>query len=177
MTILHVVWHWFHLTKNIGKDPKLSLSNYQSTIPLQITFESGNWLRVKDFRAYLNVEVQATSRDYGALEGICGTFDNNKRNEFISPNGMVFADSDIPVDFTRSWRIPTEQSLFTGQFQKIATSTSSRPVVQLKQCMCKMSSNLAECGTTKAIKDPNTSVWLMLFLLCWVPVSEIQEWR
>ncbi|XP_050419419.1 von Willebrand factor D and EGF domain-containing protein isoform X2 [Patella vulgata] len=140
--------------QDVAQGTKIQRSRDGQTF--MITFESGNWLRVKDFRAYLNVEVQATSRDYGALEGICGTFDNNKRNEFISPNGMIFADSDIPVDFMRSWRIPTEQSLFTGQFQRIATTTLSRPVLQPYQCMCKTSSNLAECATAKAIQDPNT---------------------
>ncbi|ESO98735.1 hypothetical protein LOTGIDRAFT_158683 [Lottia gigantea] len=120
-----------------------------------ISFESGNWVRVKDFRSYLNVEVQATSKDYGYLEGICGTFDNNQANAFVSPNGQLYPDSDHPVEFMRSWRIASEESLFTGKFNRVSTSVSLLPIISPVQCFCKPSHGITQCGTTQIVQDPN----------------------
>ena len=68
----------------------------------QIAFASGEWVKVTDFRSYLNVEVQVTGSEFGVTSGLCGTFDNNTRNDLTAPDGRVFPYSTVPQQFTET---------------------------------------------------------------------------
>lgn len=70
----------------------------------QITFVSGEWVKVTDFRSYLNVEIQVTGSEFGNTSGLCGTFDNNTHNDMTAPDGRVFPFNPVPRGFTESWR-------------------------------------------------------------------------
>ncbi|XP_078683796.1 von Willebrand factor D and EGF domain-containing protein-like isoform X2 [Branchiostoma floridae x Branchiostoma belcheri] len=57
----------------------------------------------------MNLHVKVPSDDFGATEGLFGTFDHDWTNDYNTRDGAVSSDSN---DFSWSWRIPAGQSLF-----------------------------------------------------------------
>ena len=74
-------------------------------IIFQIYFPSGAWVKVTNSggRA-LNVYIQAPEDDFGATEGLCGTFDGNIDNDLKGRDGTVETFSSRPQNFVESWR-------------------------------------------------------------------------
>ncbi|XP_061171737.1 von Willebrand factor D and EGF domain-containing protein-like [Saccostrea echinata] len=56
-------------------------------------------------RRFLNVKVVASTFDFNNTEGLCGTFDGNRANDFTERNGNVYTGGGLkPNQFSSSWR-------------------------------------------------------------------------
>ena len=52
----------------------------------------------------MNAYVNAPEDDYGATQGLCGTFDGNYANDQTAKDGTVHPWSATPNAFVESWR-------------------------------------------------------------------------
>ena len=62
-------------------------------ILLQIVFPSGTHLSLGPYLSY--IKLTASRADQDNTEGLCGTFDRDQDNEFVSGDGKL---ADIPLD-------------------------------------------------------------------------------
>lgn len=66
------------------------------------------------------IKIQASYPDLEHTSGLCGSFDRDKDNDFSTFRGQqacpTSANVTACVDFVKSWRLATEQSLFAGSF-------------------------------------------------------------
>ncbi|ODN06591.1 Kunitz-type protease inhibitor 2 [Orchesella cincta] len=85
----------------------------------QIQFPSGTRLNIGPNLRHIS--IQASLSDLEHTTGLCGSFDRDLTNDFSSYKGQVVCTPNLNVtstcdDFTKSWRLLTEQSLFVGSF-------------------------------------------------------------
>lgn len=85
----------------------------------QIQFPTGTRLNLGPNLRYIG--IQASHSDLEHSSGLCGSFDRDRTNDFSSYRGQVVCSPNPNVtsvcdDFTKSWRLLTEQSLFVGSF-------------------------------------------------------------
>ncbi|XP_070213298.1 von Willebrand factor D and EGF domain-containing protein-like [Littorina saxatilis] len=121
-----------------------------------ITFVSGEWVKVTDFRSYLNVEIQVTGSEFDNTSGLCGTFDNNTHNDMTAPDGRVFPFNPVPRGFTESWRLQHNATLFGGVFRPVQGVV---PRIAAQQCLCKAERGIVDCGVDRVIMDPARDIW------------------
>ncbi|KAI8502993.1 hypothetical protein Bbelb_196950 [Branchiostoma belcheri] len=81
----------------------------RSTINEKVSLPSGAEVRTDVEYWGMNLHVKVPSDDFGATEGLFGTFDHDWTNDYNTRDGAVSSDSN---DFSWSWRIPAGQSLF-----------------------------------------------------------------
>jgi len=67
------------------------------------------------------IMIQASASDLEHTTGLCGSFDRDSSNEFSTYKGQVVCQAytnrtNSCPDFSKSWRLLTEQSLFVGSF-------------------------------------------------------------
>ena len=71
----------------------------------QISFPSGAQVTVTNSgNRGLNIYITAPEDDYGATQGLCGTFDGRIDNDLTDKNGHVNRWSTRPKSFVESWR-------------------------------------------------------------------------
>jgi hypothetical protein len=49
----------------------------------------------------MNIDIVMAPKDYASTEGLCGTFDSNKHNDFHDRDGTVLSDR---LQFINSWK-------------------------------------------------------------------------
>lgn len=81
-----------------------------------IDFPSGAQVKVDVYQnRLLNVWITAPEDDFGATQGLCGTFDGNRDNDLKHPDGTVDKIQTARMQansFVESWRIPVGSSMF-----------------------------------------------------------------
>ncbi|XP_056005500.1 uncharacterized protein LOC130050218 isoform X5 [Ostrea edulis] len=84
-------------------------------------------------RRFLNVKVVASTLDYNNTEGLCGTFDGNRTNDFTKRDGTVYVkDGKQPNEFSLSWRVSEDESLYRGY---CVTTDGSSKIERYCDCM------------------------------------------
>ncbi|KAI8811624.1 von Willebrand factor type D domain-containing protein [Cladochytrium replicatum] len=81
---------------------------------------------------FLQASVYVPSQFYGQVNGLCGTWDGDKSNDFYTSTGAILkpkSSSQSDIDFTartfgQSWVVPDNQNVF-----KLARLMSSLPVL------------------------------------------------
>lgn len=80
-----------------------------------IDFPSGAQVKVTANKNLMNIYITSPEDDFGATKGLCGTFDGNRDNDLMHPNGQTdkFQLTRFqPNSFVESWRIPIGSSMF-----------------------------------------------------------------
>ena len=82
---------------------------------------TGTSLSIHAWGSYLDLYIQASADDYSFTEGLCGSFDGNKDNDFIHnettymtcPNSWG-EDARTPqaAEFGKSWRYESVVKIF-----------------------------------------------------------------
>ena len=67
------------------------------------------------------ISIQASTSDLDHTAGLCGSFDREPSNDFATFRGQIVCPANKNVtgpcdDFSKSWRLLSEQSLFVGSF-------------------------------------------------------------
>ena len=90
------VFHYMH--------PVLKSCFYQSIL-FQVVFPSGTFVALGPYLSY--IKVFASPSDLGYTEGLCGTLDRDRSNEFLNLEGEkscnLNLDEDECEDFSKSW--------------------------------------------------------------------------
>ncbi|KAL8622379.1 hypothetical protein ACOMHN_041707 [Nucella lapillus] len=113
---------------------------------------TGAVVTIIDVDDIVHAVIRPSALDEGQTEGLCGTYDGDSSNDLTSRTGQLFTldpDKD-PVEFSKTWRVPGEASLYGG-FVGTATSDFSQVY-----CSCERGSSaactnfgfVAECGTS-----------------------------
>jgi hypothetical protein len=93
----------------------LSVAQFSDGKKYEITLPSSTKVVVRVDSKYLNIIIQASSYDFGKTEGLCGTFDGDDSNDLLQSDGILSTErNDQPNDFSLSWRVKQEQSLYAG---------------------------------------------------------------
>lgn len=103
---------------------------------------------------WYNVYVYPSPYDWNQTEGLCGTYDNQPKNDLTLRNGRLFRESlshrsEPPLDFSLDWRVSEDQLLANG----VALSPFRLPVY----CDCEQGSNadgspLHLCGSSRILE-------------------------
>ncbi|CAG7830632.1 unnamed protein product [Allacma fusca] len=84
----------------------------------QIQLPSGTRVNLGPNLSFIN--IHASLSDLEHTSGLCGTFDRNRENDFVTFKGQqacpISKNISACVDYVKSWRLATEQSLFVGAF-------------------------------------------------------------
>ncbi|XP_041370718.1 uncharacterized protein LOC121384400 [Gigantopelta aegis] len=92
---------------------------------------------------FLTISYKASSADFQNTEGLCGTFDGDKTNEFVMMGGALYGGHHKrPDDFSRSWRVDYKDSFYNGI---CAETESASAVGQAMYCDC-MEGKVKTCG-------------------------------
>jgi hypothetical protein len=53
----------------------------------------------------MNIDIYMSAKDYGNVDGLCGTFDGNRSNDLLHRDKMKISDDDnLSYRFADSWR-------------------------------------------------------------------------
>jgi len=120
----------------------LRLSSIEDGRSYEVYFPSGTYLILGPFLS--SVKIFASSADIGATRGLCGVLDNNKENEFISPEGKSLCQNKGGecVEFSKSWRLAPSETLFLNKVNaELNNHTIKAPLGprSTKICACKVS--------------------------------------
>jgi len=112
----------------------------------EIYFPSGTYVQLGPYLSY--IKIFASKSDLDGTEGLCGTFDRNQANEFMSADGDVLCKNkpfSECIEFTKSWILPPQETLFVGHFRPLPdNSTAVEEIVSEKICACKHTEETAE---------------------------------
>jgi len=112
----------------------------------EIYFPSGTFVNLGPYLSY--IKIFASKSDFYGTEGLCGTFDRNQANEFVSNDGSVLCENEPfseCIEFSKSWILPQEETLFAGHFPlQEDNSTAVEEIVSEKICACKHTEESAE---------------------------------
>ncbi|XP_078571537.1 von Willebrand factor D and EGF domain-containing protein-like [Branchiostoma floridae x Branchiostoma japonicum] len=92
----------------------------------------------------IDVHAYVPAIDHGQTEGLCGTWDGNRGNDFTQRSGTVTPDKDT---FGTSWRIPHGTSLFDVPCPE-KDDNATEPV---ESCSCQGGGNI-NCSFTENVK-------------------------
>ncbi|CAH1267733.1 VWDE [Branchiostoma lanceolatum] len=119
----------------------------QSGRNFKVSLPSGAEVRTDIFFWGINVHMKVPSDDFGATEGLFGTFDHDSSNDYRTRDGTTSYD---PNAFSWSWRIPAGQSLFDSLPDPVETPGEARTSRYDGSVLCACAANGPNCG------DPNT---------------------
>ncbi|XP_035827995.1 uncharacterized protein LOC118477191 [Aplysia californica] len=91
----------------------LSIVQYNDGKKYEIFLPSNTKVVVVVDSKYINVVIQASSFDFGNTEGLCGTYDGDKKNDLTSSTGVLVDGSRVD-DFSLSWRVEQKDSIYSG---------------------------------------------------------------
>ncbi|KAK7469526.1 hypothetical protein BaRGS_00036472, partial [Batillaria attramentaria] len=100
---------------------------------------------IKGFN-YLNVWMKPTAADMNRTEGLCGVYDGNMDNDLTLVNGSISTDtSSRPDAFSLNWRVPEENTLYTGSCssENQAEESTTLPTY----CACQANNDSCEEGS------------------------------
>ncbi|XP_060567990.1 von Willebrand factor D and EGF domain-containing protein-like, partial [Ruditapes philippinarum] len=86
----------------------------------------------------MNIDIYMSAKDFGNVDGLCGTFDGNRSNDLLHrDNKTISNDNNRSYRFADSWRLSDEENLFKNdarlmtpwntQMNGIADQPCSRP--------------------------------------------------
>ncbi|XP_053391350.1 von Willebrand factor D and EGF domain-containing protein-like [Mercenaria mercenaria] len=67
-------------------------------------------IRIRPYSRYeelMNIDIVMAPKDYTSIRGLCGTFDNNRNNDFHDRNGNALPDR---LDFLNAWKIGADDT-------------------------------------------------------------------
>ncbi|XP_060561563.1 uncharacterized protein LOC132721299, partial [Ruditapes philippinarum] len=61
----------------------------------------------------MNIDIYMSAKDYGNVDGLCGTFDGDRSNDLLHRDNKTISDDDNrSYRFADSWRLTDEENLF-----------------------------------------------------------------
>ncbi|GFR90472.1 von Willebrand factor D and EGF domain-containing protein, partial [Elysia marginata] len=116
----------------------------------EIFFPTGTAVVVTTTRKYINVVIRMSSSDFGQSQGLCGNFDGNKNNDLTTRNGVLVPIKRVD-EFSLSWRVNSEDTLYGGFCETILPTSQPTPVREPSFCAC--GSNVTSCASDSYLKS------------------------
>ncbi|XP_062619832.1 von Willebrand factor D and EGF domain-containing protein-like, partial [Saccostrea cucullata] len=99
----------------------------------EVILPTGAVVYVMTGNGFFNVKMLASALDYKNTEGLCGNFDGDRNNDFRKRDGELYTrGGKQPNEFSLSWRVPEEDSLYRGYCE---SSADTSPKVE-NYCDC-----------------------------------------
>ncbi|XP_064631285.1 uncharacterized protein LOC135489721 [Lineus longissimus] len=81
----------------------------------EVHLPTGTYVTVAAHGNFINIWVSPSAADYNQTEGLCGLYDQNRRNDLVKPDGsIVWPIRGRPDAFSLSWRVTEARSIFYG---------------------------------------------------------------
>ncbi|XP_070535026.1 von Willebrand factor D and EGF domain-containing protein-like [Ptychodera flava] len=91
----------------------LTITRDESGTSFTVTVPSGSTVRADVKNWGMNIFVDVVGDLFNNSEGLCGTFDGDRTNDYTMANGMLSQESGrTPDTFSNSWRVSGGDSLF-----------------------------------------------------------------
>ncbi|ELT95988.1 hypothetical protein CAPTEDRAFT_223239 [Capitella teleta] len=99
----------------------LKIFEYDEGRKYTIHLPTGAYLDFLVGKNWINLHLHASSDDWQSTVGLCGTFDGDKGNDLLHPDGVTVGhaehgaacgESEDVCDFARAWRVPKNESFF-----------------------------------------------------------------
>lgn len=108
----------------------------------QICMGSGACVRVWIDYWGLSFEVDGVPEDQGHVKGLCGNYNGDRNDDYMSPTGQVIpCATNVCRDFSNLWKVPREDDLFDHPPQEIEGSDE----IELCECTGQRTATL-RCG-------------------------------
>ncbi|XP_035829885.1 uncharacterized protein LOC106014199 isoform X2 [Aplysia californica] len=114
-------------------------------------------------RNFINVWVKAAGSSFGQIRGLCGNFDDDASNDLVRSDGILSNETGkTPNEFSLSWRVPANESLFSG-FCGSSTTVNGSPAPYYCQCTyggestCGRGQDVFQCSRDDQELDENVS--------------------
>ncbi|XP_062579358.1 von Willebrand factor D and EGF domain-containing protein-like [Saccostrea cucullata] len=107
----------------------------------KIYFPTGTSLAIyiMEWSGHYNIDLEMlpSAMDIGNADGLCGYFDGVRENDFRRRNSSFTDDINLsyPNDFSRSWMIPDNENLFSGNVL-VYNSLQSVSSILVPHCAC-----------------------------------------
>ncbi|XP_029649426.2 uncharacterized protein LOC115223143 [Octopus sinensis] len=143
--------------------PNTKILSLQGGLQYKIILPTGTSILVAKGRKrtsqFINIWVHPSPADMEKTEGLCGSFDGNKNNDLLMSNGKIlFERGKRPDEFSLSWRVKKEDTLYTGYCPlKEPTKTEEGDVycncMSLSKTECSSSMDYQTCGSKPSKKS------------------------
>ncbi|GFN75653.1 von Willebrand factor d and egf domain-containing protein, partial [Plakobranchus ocellatus] len=145
---------------------------YKITLPTGMIVRGK--IRASRKRTYhvMDIYIQASAFDFDNAMGLCGTFDNDRSNDFMTLKGNLVRDTD---EFLLSWRVDPSESYYSGicaiSTTAMVTSNSCNCLAEIEP-ICSAFTAMQTCSRTTEIAATNTNTGFSeVFDSCTVAVN------
>ncbi|XP_078311454.1 uncharacterized protein LOC111132750 [Crassostrea virginica] len=131
--------------------PGTSVFQHRKGKKYEINLPTGGQVIIKPQGQFINVWMKGSPLDQENIEGLCGNFDGDKDNDLVTKAGKV-VNKKQPDEFSREWRVPSDESLYSGFCGQVTVAEDQSSGSQYCECgtgltpQCQ-ASPVSDCGS------------------------------